>query len=577
MTINCLLNGLIIVSLGTVGFAKTRECPKLRLDCLKKVLTIDPSQCESDASITLQFAEGLGNNYDVSGLIPVDSYFLWAKIREIIAADPNAEIIPEELKEVSPYTITNQQYGELLAVFLDLKNWKASEDCTEWYPLYSKREQAKRSAAVWLRLARQLAHPVWNNKLILFGRDRPSPVSEIFSDTVSPIRFAVQNLLAEHNWIATLGWIKKLDTVIERAETQVLEQQQKITVLERKIVKEGEELSAEIAGQKEKLDTANQQIVSLDSRINSVEESLAGNTIKQDRTEESEVEKELEVIRLKQTELEQRIRIIESGSLVAGEQESRTEEQSNVELSGSNREEESLNDNLLVDSDQLGDQVSEIQDQNSEDGSGQSAVREQETETGGIKKLKKRNVSSGVKSKKKTATKLAENVDDIVQIIKFANQIFDQVTDIAKSLKSNTKEIKENKDDIDENHKWQGSEIAKNWRSSNSSFLKKLAKIIPEDTINICLTISVFSISISVTAVLVLAGVVCKLQRSREFKVESRVQLLPEKTLRRRRDHAWRVTETHDRVRTSRAGRSTIELHPRSERVRWTRVRKSSL
>ena len=554
---NCVLESLVIFNLITINLSKVKQCPKLKLECLKRVLNVDPSECESDSAITLQFAEGLGDNYDVNGLIPVDAYFLWTKVREIFKADPNSEIIPEELRGISRYIISNQQYGGLLADFQDLKTWKVSEDCTVWYPVSSKREQAKRSAAVWLKLARQLGHASWNDKLILFGRDRPSPVTEIFSDTVTPTRFVVQNLIAEHNWIATLGWIQKLSTISEEARAQALELQEKSAELELKVVK-----------QREELNVANQQKVSLVDRINLLEEKIAEESSKQNQSEVSNIERELILVQQKQTELEQRIRSVESEGLVAGEVKTQTEGPSEGDNQEFREEEEFLS----------GNPHPETQDQIIEDGSGQSGIKEsEETGTDGIKKLRKRNVSSKVKRPVKKVTKLGESVRDIAKIIKYANEIFDQVTQITKSLKSNTQGIKENKDDIKDNHNWQGSEIAEDWRSSNSSFLKKLARIIPEDTVNICLTISVFSIFVSVTAALILAGVVCKLQRSREFKVESRVQLLPERTLRRRKDHTWRITETRDRIKTSRAGRSTIELHPRTERVKFTRVRKTSL
>ena len=73
---------MLVLCIKIIQSAKISQCPKLKLECLKRHLTIDPDQCELDANIQLDFLNGLGDNYDPTGFIPVDSYFLRAKVKE---------------------------------------------------------------------------------------------------------------------------------------------------------------------------------------------------------------------------------------------------------------------------------------------------------------------------------------------------------------------------------------------------------------------------------------------------------------------------------------------------------------
>ena len=65
----------LIVVLFPTTIEATAECPNNKLDCLRQHFNIDPNECESDANIGLNFINDLGQNYDPSGLMPIDSLF----------------------------------------------------------------------------------------------------------------------------------------------------------------------------------------------------------------------------------------------------------------------------------------------------------------------------------------------------------------------------------------------------------------------------------------------------------------------------------------------------------------------
>ena len=180
----------LIVVLFPTTIEATAECPNNKLDCLRQHFNIDPNECESDANIGLNFINDLGQNYDPSGLMPIDSYFLWRKVLEENEKDPNTEIIPSDTKGLELYTLDNLQYAQILNEIKGLKPWQASEDCGKWVPTETRTQQVTRSATAWFNLAKLLKGEKWNKKLIIFGKGRPSPLSEAYSDKNIPIDFS---------------------------------------------------------------------------------------------------------------------------------------------------------------------------------------------------------------------------------------------------------------------------------------------------------------------------------------------------------------------------------------------------
>ena len=149
----------ILLTLTTQSIVK--ECSKKSLtkdntsrECLRKLLTISPTECESDSNIsTEKFIENLGQNYQSEGLIPVDAYFFWEKIRNEIKN--NKTIIPKETRGYQK-TLNNKEYGQILQTITGLKPWKVTDDCTIWSTLQGKKQQQRKSADAWINLAKLL-------------------------------------------------------------------------------------------------------------------------------------------------------------------------------------------------------------------------------------------------------------------------------------------------------------------------------------------------------------------------------------------------------------------------------------
>ena len=424
---------ILMLCIKIIQSAKFSQCPKAKLECLKQHLTIEPDQCESDANIQLDFLNGLGDNYDPTGLIPVDSYFLWAKVKEE-SKTPNSEVIPEELKDISPYTISNRQYGQILTEIGNLKPWKVSDDCTAWYPVGERQDQIQKSAGVWISLSKLFKDIDWKDKLVLFGVTRPSPLTEAFSDKTTPIRFVIQNQILEHNFVAVLRWLKKLKEISDATKAQVNDLENKCVEYETKVVRQEKELK-----------TANQQEQAQDQKISDLENKLSEDSLaklvsqsdwiqyfndtlkninfdvdgvkgKQSQLEESilktvnneNIEEELELIKRKQTELEQKIVSIESEKPAIENPELQTRSDNETNAHG---EEEFLNSDIDL----------EKEADNFEVGSGHSINKETDIEQGN-RTLKKRNISNTSQTKK-----LAESVKDILSVIKNVNKIWDTV------------------------------------------------------------------------------------------------------------------------------------------------------
>ena len=424
---------ILVLCIKIIQSAKFSQCPKLKLECLKQHLTIEPDQCESDANIQLDFLNGLGDNYDPTGLVPVDSYFLWEKVKEE-SKTPNFEVIPEELKDISPYTISNHQYGQILTEIEDLKPWKVSEDCSVWYPVGERQDQIQKSAGVWISLSKLLKHVDWKDKVVLFGVTRPSPLTEVFSDKSTPIRFVIQNQILEHNFVAVLRWIKKLKEICDATKVQVNELENKHVEYETKVVRQEEELKT--ANQQEQ--TQNKKISELENKIS--DDSLAqlvsqsewikyfndslrninihvdGVKGKQSQLEASilktvnnqNIEEKLELIKQKQTELEQKIVSIESEKPATENPELQTGSEIETNAEG---KEEFLNSDIDL----------EKEADNFEVGSGHTINEETKIEHGN-RTLKKRNISHASQTQK-----LAESVKDILSVIKNVNKIWDTI------------------------------------------------------------------------------------------------------------------------------------------------------
>ena len=130
------MNTLFLFISILVLVSSLKVCPQNKLECLRKHLTTDPSECESDSK-----EEG-GKN-------------------------PNLEIIPEETKDLGPYALNNLQYTQLLKEIKDLKVWKASDDCTVWSTTIGKKQRLTKSSEVWLSLAKLLRSQEWEEKLVL--------------------------------------------------------------------------------------------------------------------------------------------------------------------------------------------------------------------------------------------------------------------------------------------------------------------------------------------------------------------------------------------------------------------------
>ena len=424
---------ILMLCIKIIQSAKFSQCPKLKLECLKQHLTIEPDQCESDANIQLDFLNGLGDNYDPTGLIPVDSYFLWAKVKEE-SKTPNSEVIPEELKDISPYTISNRQYGQILTEIGNLKPWKVSDDCTAWYPVGERQDQIQKSAGVWISLSKLFKDIDWKDKLVLFGVTRPSPLTEAFSDKTTPIRFVIQNQILEHNFVAVLRWLKKLKEISDATKVQVNDLEDKRVEYETKVVRQEKELK-----------TANQQEQAQDQKISDLENKLSEDSLaklvsqsdwiqyfndtlkninfdvdgvkgKQSQLEESilktvnneNIEEELELIKRKQTELEQKIVSIESEKQAIENPELQTRSDNETNAHG---EEEFLNSDIDL----------EKEADNFEVGSGHNIHEDTKIESGN-RTLKKRNISIVSQTKK-----LAESVKDILTVIKNVNNIWDAI------------------------------------------------------------------------------------------------------------------------------------------------------
>ena len=225
------MNTLFLFISILVLVSSLKVCPQNKLECLRKHLTTDPSECESDSNIQIDFIKALGEQYDASGLIPIDAYFLWAKIREEGGKNPNLEIIPEETKDLGPYALNNLQYTQLLKEIKDLKVWKASDDCTVWSTTIGKKQRLTKSSEVWLSLAKLLRSKEWEEKLVLFGKQRPSPIADAYSDDANPARFVIQNLINEHNHLVSVNWIKKLSKSLNETKVQVERQKNKCCLL----------------------------------------------------------------------------------------------------------------------------------------------------------------------------------------------------------------------------------------------------------------------------------------------------------------------------------------------------------
>ena len=236
------MNILFLFISNLVLVSSLKDCPHNKLECLRRHLTTDPSECESDSNIQIDFIKALGEQYDASGLIPIDAYFLWAKIREEGGKNPNLEIIPEETKDLGPYALNNLQYTQLLKEIKDLKVWKASDDCTVWSTTIGKKQRLTKSSEVWLSLAKLLRSKEWEEKLVLFGKQRPSPIADAYSDDANPARFVIQNLINEHNHLVSVNWIKKLSESLNETEVQVERQKNKCSELEVVITKQENKL-----------------------------------------------------------------------------------------------------------------------------------------------------------------------------------------------------------------------------------------------------------------------------------------------------------------------------------------------
>ena len=117
-------------------------------------------------------------------------------------------------------------------------------------------------------MSKKLEQVDWKNKLVLFGKTRPSPLAEVFSDASTPVRFVVQNQVLEHNLIAVLSWIKKLEVICNATKVQVSELESKSVEYETKVIRQGEELR-----------TANQQEQDQNQKISDLESKISGESI----------------------------------------------------------------------------------------------------------------------------------------------------------------------------------------------------------------------------------------------------------------------------------------------------------
>ena len=510
------------------------ECPANHLKCLQEHLVSDPTECESDNNINIEsFIEGLGGSYEADSLLPVDAYFLWSKIREEIQRNQNADVVPGETKELSSYTLDNREYGQLLEEVKDLKPWKTTYDCTVWAPVKSRKEQVKKSVESWLKLATLLDTKGFQEKVVLFGKGRPTPLAEAFSDKSSPVRFILQNLIAEHNQLVTLKLIKELGEKANRTGGQVEGLENKQNGLKVLVETHKEEID-QIKREKLQEETAqSQRITNLEDTTS--EESIANIVLGTPWSENihrtlEELSSQLESVKQTQLQLQNAI---------------------DVESSGHESEE------IRIDSEQnseIGDPTGEVQS----------------SERGVNRTLRKRNISSGVSSKK-----LAGDLKDLVRIVKSINELWDQIAVVTGSVTNNVKKITKNNKKIKEEHDWEGRTIAQNWRESNSTFLQKLAKLIPESNENLCLlsiAVGLVSIIISIIIGVVVIIVYRRVYRDTQLSPRRTIHLLPEKTLRRSRGREWRTTERNIRTCTG-IRRQTIELQPRTKSVKWTKVR----
>ena len=536
----CLFLLLILVKLCKAG--SISECPQNKVSCLRKHLTTDPSECESDSNIQLDFIKALGEQYDASGLIPIDSYFLWAKIREESSKDPNLEIIPEETKDLGPYALNNLQYTQLLEEIKDLKVWKASDDCTIWSTTVGKKQRLTKSSEVWLSLAKLLRSKEWEEKLVIFGKQRPSPIADAYSDDATPARFVLQNLINEHNHLVSVNWIKELSKSLNKTEVQVERQKNKCSELEVVITQQENKLGEALESTSQLNRTSEQSksdLIQAQQLFNKTFEDLnvqveeLRQSLNKEADEVLTIKQKLETITSEQIQLNQKVSYIESN---VPDQESSGH--SSDELVGNNH---SI-----------------------------------ETETQENKTLIKRNASRGSGS-----SKLNENVKEVLQIVRNVNRLWDQISQLQQSVSSNLGKIQGNKNKIQKEHDWGGKAIAKDWRDSNSTILRALSKLIPETDENLCklcISISLIALIISLIVGISLIVVIYKLYKSRKFKVRSTVQLLPERTLQRSRSHQRRVVANRHIIRTPRGReRNIIELRPSAKSVKWCRVRQSSV
>ena len=369
----CLI--LTIFVIFVIAIEATAECPNNKLDCLRQHFNTDPNECESDANIGLNFIDDLGPGYDPSGLIPIDSYFLWRKVLEENEKDPNTEIIPSDTKGLELYTLDNLQYAQILNEIKGLKPWKASEDCGKWVPTEARTQQVTKSATTWFNLAKLLRGEEWNKKLIIFGRGRPSPLSEAYSDKAIPIRFIIQNQISEHNNIALINWIKEIKESFIQAEEDLQEIERKQLALEASLhkqqnkQKENEQVATESKALLHTLQTETKKVTDL---INETIKTVQNNC----ETRLNGIEATISELKTKQPEQETKeIEEIENSEI----------EEDDFETSGHN-------------------------------------IHEDTNIESGNRTLKKRNISNVSQTKK-----LAENVKDILSVIKNVNKIWDTI------------------------------------------------------------------------------------------------------------------------------------------------------
>ena len=368
----CLI--LVILVIFLTAIEATAECPNNKLDCLRQHFNTDPNECESDANIGLNFIDDLGQSYDPSGLMPIDSYFLWTKVLEENEKDPNTEIIPSDTKGLELYTLDNLQYAQILNEIKGLKPWQASEDCGKWVPTETRTQQVTRSATAWFNLAKLLKGEKWKKKLIIFGRGRPSPLSEAYSDKNIPIRFIIQNQISEHNNIALVNWIKEIKETFTQAEEDLQEVETKQLALEASLLEQqnkqvkNEQVATDSKALLHKLQTETKNATDL---IN-------------------------ETIKTVQNNCENRLNGIEAtiSELKTNQPEQEIEE---IERSESEIEEDDF------------------------ETSGHNIHEDTKIESGN-RTLKKRNISNVSQTKK-----VAESVKDILTVIKNVNNIWDTI------------------------------------------------------------------------------------------------------------------------------------------------------